>query len=146
MKASISQPTVATVIVLGILFHDEPALAAGCSEPSFAAPRTFAAGWGPNFVAIGDFNGDGQPDLAVANSYSDNVSVLMGNGDGTFQTAVNYGAGPRPQCAVVGDFNGDNRPDLAVANIGDTYSRPPRSATVSVLLGTGDGSFQTAVN
>ena len=44
-------------------------------------------------MAVGDFNGDGKADLAVANCLSNNVSVLLGNGDGTFQAAVNYGAG-----------------------------------------------------
>ena len=47
-------------------------------------------------VAVGDFNGDGKADLAVANSCSDNVSVLLGNGDGTFQAAVNYAVGSEP--------------------------------------------------
>ena len=44
-------------------------------------------------MAVGDFNGDGKADLAVANHGSNNVSVLLGNGDGTFQAAVNYGGG-----------------------------------------------------
>ena len=44
-------------------------------------------------MAVGDFNGDGKADLAVANYNSNNVSVLLGNGNGTFQAAVNYGAG-----------------------------------------------------
>ena len=39
-------------------------------------------------VAVGDFNGDGKLDLAVANHGSNTVSVLLGNGDGTFQPAV----------------------------------------------------------
>ena len=65
---------------------------------------------------MGDFNGDGKPDLAVANSGSNNVSVLLGNGDGTFQAAVNYAAGNAPNSVAVGDFNGDGKADLAVAN------------------------------
>jgi hypothetical protein len=55
---------------------------------------------------VGDFNGDGVPDLAVANSLSHNVSVLLGNGDGTFRAAQNYGAGTAPVFVAVGDFNG----------------------------------------
>ena len=47
-------------------------------------------------MAVGDFNGDGKPDLVVANYDSNTVSVLLGNGDGTFQTAVNYAAGSYP--------------------------------------------------
>jgi len=98
----------------------------------------YQAGSGPYSVAVGDFNGDGKPDLAVANSISNNVSVLLGNGDGTFQAAVNYAAGSWPISVTVGDFNGDGKLDLAVANYLDS--------DVSVLLGNGDGTFQTPVN
>ena len=82
-------------------------------------------------IVAGDFNGDGRPDLAVANSGSDDVSVLLGNGDGTFQDQVHVpGVGTRAasHAIVAGDFNGDGRTDLAVANYG--------SNDVSVLLGT----------
>jgi hypothetical protein len=48
--------------------------------------------------------------------YSNNVSVLLGNGDGSFQVAQNFGAGEGPPCVAVGDFNGDGLQDLAVAN------------------------------
>src|SRR5262245_63829101 len=81
-------------------------------------------------------NGDGVPDLAVANGMSNSVSVLLGNGDGSFQAARNFGAGRAPYSAVAGDFNGDGLLDLAIAN--------SASDDVSVLLGNGDGSFQTA--
>ena len=67
-------------------------------------------------MAVGDFNGDGKADLAVANASSNNVSVLLGNGNGTFQAAVNYAAGTGPSSVAVGDFNGDGKADLAVAN------------------------------
>ena len=80
----------------------------------------------------GDFNGDGKSDLVVANQYSSNVSILLGNGDGTFAAAVNYAAAD-PLSVAVGDFNGDGKSDLAVANSG--------SNTVSILLGNGDGTF-----
>jgi len=52
---------------------------------SFVARRDFGAGSNPYSVAVGDFNGDGVQDLAVANINSANVSVLRGNGDGTFR-------------------------------------------------------------
>ena len=84
-------------------------------------------------MAVGDLNGDGKPDLAVANSNSDDVSVLLGNGDGTFQAPVSYAAGVSPVSVAVGDLNGDGKPDLAVANSG--------SDDVSVLLGNGDGTL-----
>ena len=80
----------------------------------------------PWSVAVGDFNGDGLPDLAVANFFSNDVSVLLGNGDGSFQAPRNFGAGSAPISVAVGDFNGDEVQDLAVANI--------RSNDVSVLI------------
>jgi hypothetical protein len=112
--------------------------------PGFLAPLTYDAGSSPSAVAVGDFNGDGKQDLAVANYYSANVSVLLGKGDGTFLPAVNYAAGVGPDAVAVGDFNGDGKPDLAVANLG-TYPYYSDSS-VSVLLGNGDGTFQAAQN
>ena len=89
-------------------------------------------------MAVGDFNGDGKLDLAVASGGSDYVSVLLGNGDGTFKTAVQYVAGLEPISVAVADFNGDGKLDLAVANY--------ESNNVSILLGKGDGTFQAAVD
>ena len=105
---------------------------------SFLEAVNYAAGTVLSSVAVGDFNGDGKADLAVANDGSDTVSVLLGNGNGTFQAAVNYGAGTDPRSVAVGDFNGDGKADLAVANF--------FSDNVSVLLGNGNGTFQAAVN
>jgi hypothetical protein len=87
-------------------------------------------------MAVGDFNGDGKPDIAVANENSNTVSVLLGNSDGTFQSAHSLVVGTDPESLAVGDFNGDGKPDIAVANAS--------SNTVSVLLGNGDGTFQSA--
>jgi hypothetical protein len=112
----------------------------GNGDGTFQAAVNFRAGTGPASVAVGDFNGDGVQDLAVANEgpFSNNVSVLLGNGDGTFQRAVDYSTGTTPLSVAVGDFNGDGVQDLAVTNAG--------SNNVSVLLGNGDGTFQAAVN
>jgi hypothetical protein len=88
------------------------------------------------FVAVGDFNGDGIPDFAVANFISNNVTVFLSKGDGTFQAAVNYVSGPGlgwPSALKARDFNGDGVPDH-VLSFGDG---------VRVLLGNGDGTFQT---
>jgi len=108
----------------------------GDGDGSFQAARSFGVGNLPTSVAVGDFNGDGLPDLAVTNSISDNVSVPLSNGDGSFQAAISFAAGSGPTSVAVGDFNGDRLPDLAVAN--------SISNNVSVLLGNGDGSFQAA--
>jgi FG-GAP-like repeat/FG-GAP repeat len=112
----------------------------GNGDGTFQAAVHYAAHSGPISVAVADLNGDGIPDLAVANVFSNDLSVLLGKGDGTFQAAVNYLVGPFPQfisasksCLAVKDFNGDGIPDLAVLCAGG----------VRVLLGNGDGTFQT---
>ncbi len=119
----------------------------GIGDGTFQAPQIFGAGGLPNLynssssaaIAVGDFNGDGKLDLAVANGGDGAVSVLLGIGDGTFQAPMSYAAGKYPfgnlDAITVGDFNGDDKLDLAVADGG--------SGTVSVLLGNGDGSFQS---
>jgi hypothetical protein len=106
----------------------------GATTASFAPQVSFSAGISPAWVAVGDFNGDGHPDLAVANDFpNDAVSVLLnatppGATTPSFGLPQSFATGSRSHAVAVGDFNGDGKPDLAVAN----YSRP--SSTVSVLL------------
>jgi len=107
----------------------------GDGTGTFLPAVPYGAGTNPNEVQVGDFNGDGKLDIAVANFSSNNVSILLGNGDGTFQNAHNFPAGTNPAALTVADFNGDGKLDLAVANYG--------SGDVSVLLGNGDGTFNT---
>ncbi len=99
---------------------------------TFAAAKTYATQSSPRAVVAADFNGDGQMDLAVANSGSNSVSILLNNGSG-FTPAVNYAAGTDPYTITAADFTGDGKPDIAVANNNQN--------TVSVLVNIGDGAF-----
>jgi Bacterial Ig-like domain (group 3)/FG-GAP-like repeat/S-layer homology domain len=85
-----------------------------------AAGSPFGAGSGPVFVTVGDFNGDGDTDLAIANQNAGIITLLAGNGSGGFSmaTASPLGVGSNPTSIAVGDFNGDGKTDLAVANYG----------------------------
>jgi hypothetical protein len=114
----------------------------GNGSGGFAASggSPFTTGTLPTAVVVGDFNGDGYPDLAVANEGSaNNVMVLLGNGHGSFQPEPSspFTAGVNPQSMAVGNFNGDGKTDLAVANSG--------GGNVTILLGA-DVATQLAMN
>jgi sugar lactone lactonase YvrE len=112
----------------------------GNGDGSFtqAAGSPFAAGTDPTWIATGDFNSDGNADLAVVDYQGNAVIILLGNGDGTFTAAAAspVSVGSEPYAVVIGDFNGDGKPDMAV-----TLDSP---GLVAVLLGNGDGSFTAA--
>ncbi|MFN0123177.1 MAG: FG-GAP repeat domain-containing protein, partial [Blastocatellia bacterium] len=106
----------------------------------FAMAQNYGVGNDPRAAAVGDLNGDGKLDLAVANAnISDNVSILLGDGAGGFVPATppTVATGNDPFGIVAADFNRDGKLDLATANNN-------LSATVSVLLGNGDGTFAAA--
>jgi uncharacterized repeat protein (TIGR01451 family) len=99
----------------------------GNGNGTFAAQQTFATGSRPYSVAVSDVNGDGKPDLVVANQNSNSVSVLLGNGNGTFAVQQTFATGATPASVAVSDVNGDGKADLVVVNAS--------SSSVSVLLG-----------
>jgi hypothetical protein len=100
---------------------------------SFAGKEDMTTGTNPNSIAIGDFDGDGKPDIAVANFNSSSVSVLRNTsttGISSFATKVDFATGTAPISVTIGDFDGDGKPDLAAANYTDN--------TVSVLLNSSE--------
>jgi hypothetical protein len=113
------------------------------AQVSFKPAQGYPVGTAPASVAVGDLNGDGIPDLVVANQGSNNVSVLLGKGDGTFQPAVNFDVGVSPYHIVAADINGDGKLDIAVPVDVDTATSSPGS--VSFLIGNGDGTFQPPI-
>jgi uncharacterized repeat protein (TIGR01451 family) len=128
---------------LALLMCISLCLAGRAFSVEFASPSAYAVGSSPQSVVVGDFNGDGKQDLAVLNTTSNTVSLLLGNGDGSFQTAKNFNCGNNPSSLAVGDFNGDGKLDLAVFMFGNSSSGV--SAELRVLLGNGDGTFQGPV-
>ncbi|WP_221392023.1 FG-GAP-like repeat-containing protein [Dyadobacter sp. NIV53] len=111
----------------------------GNGKGSFAEAITYPGGEGFQMsITTGDFNNDGQLDLAVSNGdYPiSNISVLAGRGDGSFGKAVTYPSGMGlPASIITGDLNSDSKLDIAVSNGGHTLG------SIAVLPGNGDGSF-----
>ena len=114
----------------------------GSGQGGFAESSTspISTGRGPQGVAVGDFNGDGRADLAIANFSDDTVTVLLGDGVGGFvqSNGSPFPAGEGPTWVSISDFNGDGLQDLLVSN----YCPPAPGCTSStVLLGDGRGGF-----
>jgi hypothetical protein len=89
---------------------------------------------GPCAPVAADFNGDGNIDLAIVNQDSNNVNILLGNGNGTFQSFSNTSVGQQPQRMQLGDFDGDGNIDLVTVDA--------NSYQVTALLGDGTGGIK----
>jgi FG-GAP-like repeat/Putative metal-binding motif len=109
----------------------------GIFGPSYEVSTGLAAN--SSFVAVGDLNSDGKPDIVAGGSYyAPGVSVLFGNGDGSFIMPHAPYLVANPAQILITDLNGDTKPDLAVAG-----TSPPAGGGVTVFLGNGDGTFGT---
>lgn len=116
----------------------------GDGTGNFTLKSSPSTGEAPTFVAVGDFNGDGNLDLAVANGTDGTLSILLGDGTGNFTLESNPSTGANPSWVAVGDFNNDGILDLAVANAGSVTATTTRGTTVTVMIGNGDGTFSTS--
>ena len=116
-------------------------------DGSFDQVASLLAGDNPRSVTAGDLSGDGVPDLVVANQESDDISILLGNGDGSFGTEQRYSVGALPTenldpwFSLIHDLDGDGLQDLIVSNWWGGYRDP----SLSLLYGTGGGQFSAAV-
>jgi hypothetical protein len=110
----------------------------------FGRGATFPTGRGPRALAIADLEGDGDLDLLTANEVTADVSMLAGNGTGSFARPRSIATGPGtiPVSVAAGDVNGDGQPDIVSSN--HVTTRPGAPATVSVMIGDGEGGFAAA--
>ena len=126
----------------------------GAGNFALASSPSPSTGYTPNFVAVGDFDGDGNLDLAVANGCggtnptncaqnptNGTVSILLGDGHGGFTLKQSPGTNPNPSWVAVGDFKNNGTLDLAVTNAGTATSR---GTTLTVMIGNGDGTFNAS--
>jgi hypothetical protein len=132
--ASVAAPAAAPAV--------SPAVSSGgCpADRLFSEEQAYAAGGMPTGVGVGDFNGDGKPDLVLANYRSGSVQLFLNRGNGIFRAAVSFPLpkGSNPQDLAVADFNRDGHPDVAAVTQDEDR--------IDVLLGNGKGGFEPAVS
>ena len=135
-----------TDLVVALVSTDDVAELLGNGDGTFQAARFINAfpgsgtspgvGIGPANIALADFNGDGNVDLAVVNSLTSTVGVLLGDGTGTFKPTRGIEVGRTPGGILTGDYNHDGKPDFISSNAD--------ASSISVVLGNGDGTFVEA--
>lgn len=131
-----------TLLDLAVTNADEntTSILLGNGNGTFQNQTKYFIGSNPVAVSAADFNKDDKLDLVVANSFGTTIGVLLGNGDGIFQDQKLYIVGYNPSSIITGDFNKDSKLDLAVTN------RNLVNRNVTVILGNGDGTFQSPMN
>jgi hypothetical protein len=112
----------------------------GNGDGTFEAAVTYGSGnVSALSLTVADVNGDGRPDLAVANGNDGSVGVLLGNGDGTFQTAMVFATATGTGSIVAADVNEDGKPDLLVADCANV-------ALPASGCGSGSGGVTLLIN
>ena len=127
-----------TDLVTSLYLTDSVSVQLGNGDGTFQAATNIliASGFGPAENHLVSLRGNGTLDLIVASFNTNQIAVLLGNGNGTFQSPLFYTVGSAtntPTSLTTGDFNHDGNPDVALANTGDD--------TVSILLGNGSGAL-----
>ena len=122
----------------------------GSGTMSFAAKLDYTTGSTPSSIAMGDFDADGKPDLVVANSNDNTVSVLRnasaGAGNVFFDTKIDFITEDSPNAVAVGDLDGDGRIDLAVGNSGNDDDARSVSVLRNTSTGVGNISYDTKID
>jgi hypothetical protein len=114
----------------------------GKGDGTLDSRADYPTGDHPRQLALGDLDGDGKLDIVAANLRASTVSVLLGSGDGAFADKVDYSTGNIPTSLALGDLNRDGWLDIVTANQPLMYEK----STVSVLLGSGHGTFAEATS
>jgi hypothetical protein len=125
-------------LIVGVLVPSAAFAPAAAHAVTFSAPTAFVVENAPQAMAVADFNGDSDPDMAVVNEFSHSVSILLGGTGGSFTSSASIAVGQRPLWVTTGEFNGDSDPDLAVVNEG--------TDDISILLGASGASFSGPTN
>ncbi|CAF2712982.1 unnamed protein product [Rotaria sp. Silwood2] len=124
-------------IVVGNTGTNNVGIFLGYGNGTFTAQTIFSIGGGsnPRSIAVTDFNKDSLLDIAVVNSATSNVAILLGYGNGTFRYHISLGTGTKssPHSITVGDFNNDHLVDIAVANT--------KTDNIGIFLGYDNGTF-----
>lgn len=122
------------VYVRPLFLYDDFMVQLGNGDGTFQAAATGGMlGNNPNDLEVGDFDGDGNLDVIAVNRFSNDVNVMLGNGNGSFEVGTTFTVGSQPLAVRVGDLNQDGELDAVIANNADN--------TISVLYGNGDGTF-----
>lgn len=131
------------IIAVGLSGTPAVSVLVGNGDGTFQPYVNFGTGNQAAAVTSGDLNHDGKTDIVVAEDFNnaDVVGILLGNGDGSFQAVQTFSTAPGPRSVVIVDVDGDGNQDVVTAN----DSGPTLEATVSILRGNGDGTFQGQV-